>query len=283
MKKLFTLLAAATVALTMNAQEILNTSFEDADGFADGSLSTSWVGNQTKWIGSNLVTTTTDASSFWDHTWSTKDENLVRNHKTIMSGIAKTGTQSLSVKLNSDAAKLPSIDVKFRTGLNYTDGDYYKISCQVKIDAAGDATNAKVSANGNEWVPVTNTFQQIEQIDTVGSGGTSRLFFYFGNVETTTKYFVDDMVITKLTEQEVLDYIATDITSNKSQTFTVYPNPASDKINIIADGAVENIEIYNLAGVKVAEGNDVNHLTTGIYIVSATINGQVAIQKFNKK
>jgi 1,4-alpha-glucan branching enzyme len=79
--------------------------------------------------------------------------------------------------------------------------------------------------------------------------------------------------------------------------FTVYPNPARDKINIVYSldkTALVEIELLTLGGMKIAAlksgkhssgtyalSHDMNHLQMrpGVYLLKLSVNGQVAIQK----
>ena len=61
---------------------------------------------------------------------------------------------------------------------------------------------------------------------------------------------------------------------NKENRMVLYPNPASDRVDITAQH-IEEIEVYNLLGERIYRiatgrdtvGLDVSHYTNGIYIV----------------
>ncbi|KAF2519166.1 T9SS type A sorting domain-containing protein [Flavobacterium salilacus subsp. salilacus] len=72
----------------------------------------------------------------------------------------------------------------------------------------------------------------------------------------------------------------------------IYPNPATDVINIATDnGRVENVKIYNLLGQRVMEASpaqstatvDVSTLTNGMYIINIVIDGKENTTRFVKK
>ncbi|WP_075602711.1 carbohydrate-binding protein [Saccharicrinis aurantiacus] len=69
--------------------------------------------------------------------------------------------------------------------------------------------------------------------------------------------------------------------------FEIYPNPATDRINIKGLSEVTQLEVYNLTGNKVAQhfGNsiDLSSLQNGIYILRFTYNGEAYLFKFIKK
>jgi len=72
-----------------------------------------------------------------------------------------------------------------------------------------------------------------------------------------------------------------------ADTFSVYPNPVNEVLNIETNGAVKNIIVYSIQGVKMYEGTDlaintVNFLS-GIYIIEViSEKGKHGVKKFIK-
>ncbi len=73
-------------------------------------------------------------------------------------------------------------------------------------------------------------------------------------------------------------------------TLNMYPNPASDVLNISAQNTINTVEIYNVLGQKVismqventsAEIN-VSNLNAGIYLIKYEINNSTSTKKFVK-
>ncbi len=80
------------------------------------------------------------------------------------------------------------------------------------------------------------------------------------------------------------------IESLRNNMFSIYPNPAFDKINIVTTGNVTTIEIYNAQGAKLYQKStsvspvlDIRFLSSGSYILRAIINNIVYQKKFIKK
>lgn len=78
------------------------------------------------------------------------------------------------------------------------------------------------------------------------------------------------------------------VTSVTGGELVVYPNPATDVINVKADKGVASVEVYTLSGAKVAESDtdavSVASLQNGMYIYSATFaDGTKVRGKFLKK
>jgi hypothetical protein len=77
--------------------------------------------------------------------------------------------------------------------------------------------------------------------------------------------------------------------SGKSVKPEIYPNPASDVLNISGISEATDYEIYNEPGQKTGEGKiydhkiDVHHLTKGVYFIQLKDNEKVMRLRFIKK
>jgi hypothetical protein len=65
------------------------------------------------------------------------------------------------------------------------------------------------------------------------------------------------------------------VTSFDSEDFKVYPNPASDVINIASKIPIDKIELYSILGSKILQSDNymqinVSHVKSGMYLVKAT-------------
>ena len=75
-------------------------------------------------------------------------------------------------------------------------------------------------------------------------------------------------------------------------TFEIFPNPVDDKLYIKGEAAIEEINIFNITGVKVynevclMKNNEymvnVNNLPEGIYVVNVTTTEGNVIRRFIK-
>ena len=73
-------------------------------------------------------------------------------------------------------------------------------------------------------------------------------------------------------------------------TLNMYPNPASDVLNISAQNTINIVEIYNVLGQKVIRMNvedtsaeiNVSNLNSGIYLIKYEINNRTSTKKFVK-
>ena len=73
----------------------------------------------------------------------------------------------------------------------------------------------------------------------------------------------------------------------KNISFSVYPNPTSDEINISSTYNIGKVEIYNITGILQSSSYknkvDVSNLSSGIYFVKVYSENGVATQKFVKQ
>jgi len=72
---------------------------------------------------------------------------------------------------------------------------------------------------------------------------------------------------------------------------SLYPNPASNRLNISAANTIKNAEIYNVLGKKVmnvtinktSESIDISNLASGVYMIKYNIENTVGTAKFIKQ
>ena len=74
---------------------------------------------------------------------------------------------------------------------------------------------------------------------------------------------------------------------NTQISFTIYPNPVQDILNIEPQLPLETVEIYNLQGQLISESSksrvDVSQLNAGLYFLQVIIDGKKATKKFIKE
>jgi len=101
-----------------------------------------------------------------------------------------------------------------------------------------------------------------------------------------------------LNDQQVVSLILTGIENvvlstpeNELVVASIYPNPASDKLNIKAKTQISNVEILNLLGQSIGSYDvstnatqvDIASLSAGTYFVRVTIDNASKVYKFIKK
>jgi hypothetical protein len=81
------------------------------------------------------------------------------------------------------------------------------------------------------------------------------------------------------------------VDNNALLGFSMYPNPASNRLNISAKEAIQNAAVYNVLGKKVmsleinksSESIDISNLASGIYLIKYNVNNKVGTAKFVKQ
>ncbi len=75
----------------------------------------------------------------------------------------------------------------------------------------------------------------------------------------------------------------TSLTNTPAKAVSITPNPASTKVSVIAEEAVEKVEILNMVGevVKVSNSKDIDtsNLSNGVYFVRTTVNDETTVHK----
>lgn len=74
------------------------------------------------------------------------------------------------------------------------------------------------------------------------------------------------------------------VASNELSELSIYPNPASDKVNIVSNNPIDSIEVYDILGkqvmlLKSSNEIDVSNLNSGIYLFKIWIGQQVQTKK----
>lgn len=80
------------------------------------------------------------------------------------------------------------------------------------------------------------------------------------------------------------------VNDNALSSFSFYPNPTSDILNISAGKNIDSVSIYNILGQQVLNANigatnstvSLSNLSTGTYMLRVTIDGQVGTYKIVK-
>lgn len=77
----------------------------------------------------------------------------------------------------------------------------------------------------------------------------------------------------------------------EEKTFTLYPNPVENEVNVTAKNTIDEIRIYSATGQLVGQETihatratvDVDHLQKGIYFIQARMGNRLGNNRFIKK
>lgn len=124
--------------------------------------------------------------------------------------------------------------------------------------------------SGENWETISN-----EQLLSVGSRSSVYIFD-----ETSVKIYINTYDLGLLEYTLTLDVAGTPDFQNGDGAIAVYPNPASDVLNIsLKSSTVTQVAIYSLAGAKVMEIEDasqldISQLAAGMYLVRVMDNNK---------
>ena len=83
--------------------------------------------------------------------------------------------------------------------------------------------------------------------------------------------------------------LTTGISENNETGTAIYPNPATDVLNVISENNISKVEIFNVQGqmVKAVNGNvsslSISDMNAGVYFVKVTTDQGTATHKLIKK
>ncbi len=131
-------------------------------------------------------------------------------------------------------------------------------------------------------------FYKIGSVNSKGNNSTKQTYQFYDTKFIKEKNYYRLLQIDNDGKKTFFNIVS--IESLRKNLFSIYPNPATDEINIVTSGNVTSIEIYSAQGVKLYEKRsaissvlDVRFLSSGNYILRAFINNTAYQQKFIKK
>lgn len=209
-------------------------------------------------------------------------------------GVNSTSGASTYTNYSTDATRLVSLKqgttnnvisvTKAWTGTSFNEA----VTAWIDFDRSGTYDNDEIvlSTSPDKTTPVTDTFTV--PVDSYAGDKTvgMRVALRYNTAQTAacgtyTYGEVEDYAV------KIYDILAVgDTNVNSTQ---VYPNPATDVLNVSKVSGNATYSIYNVAGQIVAKGKiadnkvQVSKLQSGVYIISVEDNGKVEKVKFIKK
>ena len=252
MKKIYSLFAAVVLAASVNAQTtIFSATFDDVNGTG---------GNDGLWSGS--IATGTIPTSYGTAGWAFAAAGGGKN--CIKAG---TGNSQGSVTTPALSDLSGNATLTFRAGAWNSNNE--KVVLNVAITGGGTLDIATVTLVKGAFTEYTVAI----------TGGTATSKLVFSGNGGNSRFFIDDIVVTAVTQAVV------DANASKGK---LVKNTVVDTNIIFA--AKADVKVINANGqvVKTASVNDnttldVASLAKGMYIVTGTVNGQAVSQKIIKK
>ena len=229
-----------------------------------------------------------------------------------------TGTESWwkcgGVNVSSAEVEYP-IDkgANVRQRISVENDSYYEVSFDIRSDVAGiaDGQGFVVSFRGDADVktPIVSTFAigapenlvtsfNVPSADFTTSAVTYKFGFYSSADQNVIINLIRPKETTSKTAQVVYLSNVSMIKKNSLSVqdlvefrFSLSPNPAKNMLNLSAQKAINNVELYNVLGkqvlsqkVEAKQANiSVSHLSKGIYIAKVTIGNSTGSYKFIKE
>lgn len=166
----------------------------------------------------------------------------------------------------------------------YVDGGYDVTSAVFNLKFVGTPTSIFKEYNFNAASSPALVAGQWISIDVAVDLSTMAGFKEFGITSNMKgKVWYDNLYVYRAATASV--------ENNELLGFSMYPNPATNRLNISAKETILSAEIFNVIGKKVmsvnvnktSESIDVSSLTSGIYLVKYDVNGVTGTAKFIKQ
>lgn len=260
MKKIYSLVAVLAVTLSASAQTnlITNGSLED------------WADATTQAPGWFMNTTSITSGAVTKQTTGAQDGV---NYVSITSPTSSNNNVSLQ-------------DLVVTPGETYTFKYWYKNEPNAKlkhwIQWRNDSGNIEGFADPIqpvEYNVVSSTWTQVT-VTAVAPANATKTRIAFRNYSGGATSSIDNLVVTAG---------IVSIKDNNIEGLQVFPNPASNVVNITSSlTGVKEVTIFNMLGKKVLETStnetvNISDLTSGVYIMNISQDGKTASRKLVKK
>ncbi len=162
---------------------------------------------------------------------------------------------------------------------NFPFDEWFRIVINIDITNGIGASTWQFGVDGIEVVPAGTPFT-----NNAGTYPTSLGGMDFFSLDITTNFYMDDF-------QYMADFFTIDLAGVEDVnviSFSVYPNPVSSKLNISAQGKIQQVKIYGMDGNLLMESSaandiDVSQLSAGLYLIEVEIGTTRSVQKFIKQ
>jgi hypothetical protein len=222
----------------------------------------------------------TQAANIDNVSW---DDSLFEEVNVVGNSILKvTGSNFIGMDLDTylDAANMTHLHMDYWIATNYADGMVLNPKLSNHAAAAGETSAISITNVINSEAEVKNW--QSKDFELTGDRNAIKQFLItqagFAGI-----FYLDNVYL----------YVAgtANVDNNELLGLSMYPNPASDRLNISAKETIQNADIFNVLGKKVmsldinknSESIDVSNLTSGIYLVKYNVNGTTGTAKFVKQ
>ncbi|AZA83847.1 hypothetical protein C1637_13560 [Chryseobacterium lactis] len=305
MKK-FYLIAFSLLSVYSMAQEAI--SFENDEGFTMGDINGqgAWISTPTGGIPANVTHQVISAD------YSTAGSNSLKIVKEPTYGTQSDpiigGFYNLSNPLS-----YTNFSVSFDINISQLDGSVFGFQ---GMDSVGEQFVARVDFDNTGEIKVLNTVSGVQTLVAIPAIWSPNIWYRLKVVGTATevRYYLNDLLIYTGTTTIPINIdqlrfvhnnasgvafidnikvngelvLAVKEGKSKNKILQVYPNPASDILNIVATSEIKHVSVTDISGKMInvrLEGNkiDVKSLPTGNYILNVETKEGKSAQRFIKK
>ena len=206
-------------------------------------------------------------------------EVLIDNNPTIL----YSGNPCQGINFDSNKIDATSYD-RFRIDIFTDDADMIGKTINFKfVDFGGgtaEASNIQIDVNGGTS-PILEAGKWIT-VDVAFTGTKSDLAQIVISTNLGKLWYDNFFIYNSATAS---------VQNNKLLGFSMYPNPATNKLNISAKETIQNADVFNVLGKKVMSVNvndtkasiDVSNLSSGIYLIKYNVGNTTGTAKFIKQ
>ena len=193
-----------------------------------------------------------------------------------------TGSNFIGMDLDTylDASNMTHLHMDYWIATNYAEGMVLNPKLSNHAAQAGETSAISITNIINSEAQVKNW--QSKDFELTGDRNALKQFLItqsgFAGI-----FYLDNVYL----------YVAgtANVDNNELLGFSMYPNPASDRLNISAKETIKNAQIFNILGKNVMSVNvndtkasiDISNLASGIYLIKYDVNNTVGTSKFIKQ
>lgn len=160
---------------------------------------------------------------------------------------------------------------------------------------ASTAVEINVIASPADGGTVTGagTYAYGETVTLVAEANWDLMYYFFRWTENGNEVSADEeyTFTAEASRNLVAEFVREDAVGENAQVSRIYPNPASDKLNVVCSSNISELKIYNMVGAMVYSlsgcGNNavvsLADMPNGVYFIQLTTNGTVETHRFVKE
>ncbi len=160
---------------------------------------------------------------------------------------------------------------------------------------ASTSVEINVTVNPADGGTVTGagTYAYGETVTLVAEANWDLMYYFFRWTENGNEVSADEeyTFTAEASRNLVAEFVREDAVSENAHISRIFPNPASDKLNVACSSNISELKVYNMVGAMVYSLSDCGNnavvsltdMPNGIYFIQFTTNGTVETHRFVKE